>query len=386
VHFPTGLSRALLALTAALLVVLLRPLPARTTEGNIFADGIRWCASTHPDHGTIAGFGPALDLNGSGADDYRWPLYAPEDGRVRIYSTSGPWGNSVVWTSAHRDERIHLAHLDSVEKTGSVRAGDRIGRVGNTGSSDGSHVHTSAQRGGRSAGIVLGGRAIHAGDCNTSRGPAVPTCRGRDATIVGTGRRDVLAGTRRADVIVAGGGADRISGRGGRDLVCSGKGNDVVRGGHGPDLLVGGWGTDVLTGDRGSDQIMGKGGIDLLAGGSGGDRLTGGPGRDRVSFAGSARAVRVDLGEGWSRGQGNDKLVAIESVAGSAFADVLSGSRRANELLGRAGHDSLNGGAGRDRAHGGPGTDECVAEDTEGCESDEPTPAPSPTPSPSPAG
>ncbi|MGH2729861.1 MAG: hypothetical protein ACRDJI_04550, partial [Actinomycetota bacterium] len=70
-HFPTGLWRALLTLAAALLVLTLQPGRARAAEGDIFAEGIAWCASTHPGHGTLAGFGPALDLNGSGADDHR---------------------------------------------------------------------------------------------------------------------------------------------------------------------------------------------------------------------------------------------------------------------------------------------------------------------------
>lgn len=105
------------------------------------------------------------------------------------------------------------------------------------------------------------------------RSLAMPRCRGRVATLVGTQRADVLAGTRRADVIVALAGKDRVKARGGRDRVCGGAGRDVLNGGPGADLLFG---------EAGADLLLGGAGPDRLFGGKGRDRLRGGPGRDRL--------------------------------------------------------------------------------------------------------
>lgn len=71
------------------------------------------------------------------------------------------------------------------------------------------------------------------------------TCRGRPATIVGTGGKDRIRGTGKADVIVALGGNDVVKGRGGRDVICGGGGKDKLLGGAGRDVLVGGPGKDV---------------------------------------------------------------------------------------------------------------------------------------------
>src|SRR5690606_6545848 len=45
---------------------------------------------------------------------------------------------------------------------------------------------------------------------------------------------------------------------------------------------------------------------------------------------------------------GNDMLVSIENLTGSAFADTLTGNAGANVLDGGAGADTMTGGAGDD--------------------------------------
>lgn len=110
---------------------------------------------------------------------------------------------------------------------------------------------------------------------------AVPRCRGRKATIVGTGGADRLRGTRGSDVIVAFGGNDRIRALSGKDLICAGGGRDLVRAGAGNDRAFGG---------RGNDRLYGQAGRDRLRGGQGGDRLIGGLGRDSMR-GGSGRDV-----------------------------------------------------------------------------------------------
>ena len=148
----------------------LASLPASAAEGDVFPKGKEWCASTHPSHGTPQGFGPALDMGSP--SDYRWPVLAPEDGRVKVFSRVGEdgWGNSILWISEDGRERIHLAHLDTIEAKGPVEAGEMIGRVGDTGYSTSPHLHSSRRFAGRPAPLVLGGRELHAGDCRVSRG------------------------------------------------------------------------------------------------------------------------------------------------------------------------------------------------------------------------
>ena len=89
-------------------------------------------------------------------------------------------------------------------------------------------------------------------------------CRGRFATVLGTGGDDDLRGTPYADVFVT---------YAGRDVVSAGGGNDIICGGGGPD---------VLGGAKGIDALYGQGGSDKLFGGTGKDRLRGGPGVDLI--------------------------------------------------------------------------------------------------------
>ncbi len=103
---------------------------------------------------------------------------------------------------------------------------------------------------------VSDGRLSSSAVTVTFRVTALPTCRGRTATVVGTAGGDVLRGTARADVIVALGGRDTVTGRGGSDVVCGGRANDRVLGGPGDDLLVGGPGVDILLGGPGRDRLV----------------------------------------------------------------------------------------------------------------------------------
>jgi Ca2+-binding RTX toxin-like protein len=113
--------------------------------------------------------------------------------------------------------------------------------------------------------------------------PAPPsaTCRGKQATIVGTDGADQITGSRGADVIVGLGGKDKLSGLAGNDVLCGAKGNDTLKGGAGNDQLSGQKGDDKLYGQKGNDKLSGKGGSDTLKGGPGKDILKGGPGKDK---------------------------------------------------------------------------------------------------------
>lgn len=119
---------------------------------------------------------------------------------------------------------------------------------------------------------------------------AVPTCFGREATIVSTSGNDVpLLGTADVDVIVGRGGDDQIFPGDGDDFVCEapgdaanvdgGSGNDQIKGGPGSDELQGGLGDDRLLG---GEEMFGDDGNDYLRApnSSGGWALDGGPGTD----------------------------------------------------------------------------------------------------------
>ena len=104
-----------------------------------------------------------------------------------------------------------------------------------------------------------------------AHGPALgaepPSCRGQEATIVGTSGPDDLVGTAARDVIVGLGGNDVIRGLGGNDVLCGGPGDDVIYGGRGADRMFGGSGDDLLYGRRGNDRLVGQAGSDTLRGG-----------------------------------------------------------------------------------------------------------------------
>ncbi|RJF88039.1 calcium-binding protein [Oleomonas cavernae] len=113
---------------------------------------------------------------------------------------------------------------------------------------------------------------------------------------------------------------------------------------------------DVLDGAGGKDHLRGVGGNDLLTGGPGGDILDGGEGDDTVSFAGSTRGVVADLVAGTATGPGlgNDTLISIENIIGTAGADDLSGTD---------GDNRIDGGLGADRMAGRLGNDTYVVDD-----------------------
>jgi Ca2+-binding RTX toxin-like protein len=152
-----------------------------------------------------------------------------------------------------------------------------------------------------------------------------------------------------------------------RKSTCFGKlvtitgtsGRDVLRGTEGPDVIAGRAGDDLVLAGGGVDRICGGAGHDRVDGGRGSDRIDGGPGQaDAVTYASATRGVVVDLGRGRAAGAGNDRLLRIEWVHGSRFADRLRGGPQANVVDGGDGDDVLVFGAsGSDRWIGGPGRD-----------------------------
>lgn len=100
-------------------------------------------------HAVVGRFGDPRDggrRSHEGIDilaDRGTPVLAPVDGRVIVSGQRGRAGNVVVLESDQDGRELWFMHLDSREVTrGSrVRAGDRIGTVGNTGNAEGTEPH-----------------------------------------------------------------------------------------------------------------------------------------------------------------------------------------------------------------------------------------------------
>jgi Ca2+-binding RTX toxin-like protein len=156
------------------------------------------------------------------------------------------------------------------------------------------------------------------------------------------------------DSLIGNNGINNLYGLDGADYVDGGDGFDYLDGGNGNDVLKGGGGDDALDGGHGDDTLKGGGGADTLVGGAGNDTV------DYSQSPQSAFYLFVDLGYG-SAGAGDaqgDKLIGIENVTGSAYANHLRGDGGANVLKGLDGGDVLVGLAGDDVLYGGNGDDE----------------------------
>ncbi len=138
----------------------------------------------------------------------------------------------------------------------------------------------------------------------------------------------------------------------------------------GIENIVGSAFNDRLVGNDQNNDIRGHDGQDVLDGQGGAqDLLFGNDGQDTVSYENDPAGVTVDLGAGAGRDGvgGRDFYNSIESVTGSAHADVLTGDANPNLLDGGPGDDTLIGHAGlveiggqpldSDILRGGDGTD-----------------------------
>ncbi|MBZ4023562.1 hypothetical protein CKO11_13955 [Rhodobacter sp. TJ_12] len=180
------------------------------------------------------------------------------------------------------------------------------------------------------------------------------------------------SGTNAADTLQGASGDDLLTGYGGNDLLTGLAGNDTLSGGDGADTLSGGTGNDVLNGGDGADSLSGAEGVDLLFGGQGADTLDGGAGEDQVLYyrepGTSGVTVDMETGTATDTYGTTDRLISIERVYGSNYADTLLGAASIGDFLagedgddninGRGGADTLVGDAGNDTLTGGAGDDQ----------------------------
>jgi Ca2+-binding RTX toxin-like protein len=222
---------------------------------------------------------------------------------------------------------------------------------------------------------------------------------------LGSAFADNVHGDRQDNILNGGAGNDTLDGDAGNDTLVGGAGNDSLMGGYGTDtvsyahltnavtvnlstgvavtttegtdilngveIIIGGLGNDViawtsntsasndsagfrLDGGAGNDSLKGSSYSDTLVGGAGDDVLDGGEPTynfnyiqsNYVDYSNAVAAVVVNLHLGTaSGGAGNDRLISIEGVFGSRYADqITGGSRQGDYLAGGGGADTLDGG------------------------------------------
>ncbi len=206
------------------------------------------------------------------------------------------------------------------------------------------------------------------------------------------------------DLITVGDGNDTLNGGAGNDTLIGGGGDDILNGGSGVDSMAGGDGSDsyyirnvgdvasevsasMLTGGTdtvysylgnytlganieygrimitGNANLTGNALSNSLYAGTGNNVISGGAGTetDTASYAyGATVGVTVSLAVTTVQatgGSGSDRLLRIENLTGSSFADALTGNAGKNTLSGGGGNDTLKGESGNDLLLGGAGTD-----------------------------
>ena len=129
----------------------------------------------------------------------------------------------------------------------------------------------------------------------------------------------------------------------------------------GETIFGGGGGNDQLQGGAGDDSIVGGNGADTFFGGAGNDTFYAGGGRDRVSYTGFGQAtvgvtVNLTTGIATNTAGGQDSLIGIRDIQGSAGDDTLIGTDILSGAAGISGYPSagtnFTASAGNDSING----------------------------------
>ncbi|WP_243370405.1 calcium-binding protein [Microvirga solisilvae] len=197
--------------------------------------------------------------------------------------------------------------------------------------------------------------------------------------IEGTSGADKFYGNGADNFFIGGAGADTFYGGAGIDTISyqtatsairinigyfeTGIGDALGDTVQGIENIVGSSFNDTITGSGEDNKIEGGDGNDLLQGSTGADTIDGGDGIDTVSYSYSdSWNVVIDLGavdgiqaglETTNHARG-DKLISIENVIGTKWADKITGNDVANVL---DGGKQVNGGTAVDTLAGAGGND-----------------------------
>jgi Ca2+-binding RTX toxin-like protein len=286
---------------------------------------------------TISGLGGADIINGGGGDDTL-------NGGDGADTLDGEAGNDIVSGGGGDDTVIHAIG----EGGATVDGGAGLDTL---------RVVDNSVSGNANAEITLTGGAITnaAGATMTSIESAQLDLGAGSDTLTYTAATDggvsvnLLAGLATGFSFIR--GVENVNGSGHADTLLGNGLDNVMTGQGGDDTVRGGFGNDTLEGDDGNDRLYGDEGDDTLDGGEGDDRLDGGDGVDTVTYANAGSAVTVTLVSQEPQdtlGAGEDMLVSIENLVGSAFGDTLTGNAANNMIDGGAGADDMAGGTGDD--------------------------------------
>ena len=138
--------------------------------------------------------------------------------------------------------------------------------------------------------------------------------------------------------------------------------NAIALADGGPSISGAG-GNDSIIGNDFSNALFGSGGMDTIRGGGGNDSIDGGnaDGTDWVDYSYAGVGLNFTLNNTLPTsvtvlpGSDVDRLINIENIIGSDFADTLSGDSFANYIVGGGGNDCISGGGGKDTLDGGGG-------------------------------
>jgi len=155
-----------------------------------------------------------------------------------------------------------------------------------------------------------------------------------------------IIGTANADLFYASAATNSFVGNGGLDTVSYARSGSAVT----IDQTGGNHGTGYASGDSytGIATIVGSAAADTFIGGTsaGSATMDGATGSDWVdySLAGGGSGVTVDLANSGNNGglAGNDRLVNVENVKGTANADLFYASAAANSFVGNGGTDVVS--------------------------------------------
>lgn len=133
-----------------------------------FACGTTWKASTYSGHRNTG----SVDFNWTGGQDEGKPVLASAAGTVSTskYLGDRSFGNYIVITHAG-GWKTYYAHLSKrvVQVGDTVKGGQLIGNVGNTGNSYGAHLHYEQHSAAGSVSITINGKALNYFGTYTSR-------------------------------------------------------------------------------------------------------------------------------------------------------------------------------------------------------------------------
>ena len=182
-----------------------------------------------------------------------------------------------------------------------------------------------------------------------------------DYTAVNNAISVTLADATIATVTVVGGNNDTIVnvenfiGGSGNDTITGSAGNNSLNGSAGDDTLIGGSGNDILT-----DAL----GTNVFAGGAGDDTITGtGATSSWLDYSldgiteGAVTSLNTTINQVISTNRGNDIIIGVNNITGSAYNDIFYGNASVNTINGGSGNDSIEGYGGSDVLDGGSGID-----------------------------